>query len=67
MKRYYLIKVQAGSTPTLYVSVKNFHRLLDVCTEKGIIVSVYSTMMLKSSPDYDGSRFNEVLNIVSNF
>lgn len=33
MKRYYLIKVQADFCPMLYVSAKNFLRLLDVCNE----------------------------------
>lgn len=33
MKCYYLIKVQADFCPMFYISVKNFHRLLDVCNE----------------------------------
>lgn len=65
MKRYYLIKVQADFCPMLYVSAKNFHRLLDVCNEKGFLVTVYSSLMLHSSPDFNGRGFKELFNIVS--
>lgn len=66
MKRYYLIKVQADFCPMFYISVKNFHRLLDVCNTKGFLVTVYSSLLLHSTPDVGGRHFKEVFNIISN-
>lgn len=65
MKRYYLIKVHADFCPTLYVSAKQFHRLLGVCDKKGLVVSVFSSQLLKSSPDYDGRLFKVLFNFVT--
>lgn len=65
MKRFYLIKVQADFCSMFYISAKNFHRLLEVCNEKGFLVTVYSSLMLYQSPDVGGRHFKEVFNIVS--
>ncbi len=64
MKRYYLIKVQADFCPMLYVSAKNFLRLLDVCNEKGIYVTVYRSLLLHSNPEIVTHHFKDVFNII---
>lgn len=66
MRRYYLTKVHADFSPSLYLSAYNLDRLLDLCSEKGIEVSILSTLKLNSSPDFDGRLFKELINNISN-
>lgn len=66
MKRYYLIKVNAAFCPSLFVSPKAFHILLDVCATKGILVNVFSSVHLPTNPDLGLRNFKEVFNVISN-
>lgn len=65
MRRYYLTKVHADFCPSLYLSAYNLDRLLDLCTEKRIEVSILSTLKLNSSPDFDGRLFKQILDTIS--
>ncbi len=65
MRRYYLTKVHADFCPTLYLSAYNLDRLLDLCSAKGIEVSILSTLKLNSSPDFDGRLYNHLITTIS--